>query len=66
MKPQWSTAPEWANYIAQDKNGVWHWFEREPHRGPREWFKKYGSYMLEASFNWEHSLEEKPKNDTAS
>ena len=29
-KPDWKGAPEWANYLAQDMNGVWYWFEFEP------------------------------------
>ena len=26
----WSKAPEWANYIAMDKDGEWWWFASEP------------------------------------
>ena len=29
-KPDWSEAPEWARYLAQDKDGPWYWFEYEP------------------------------------
>ena len=29
-KPDWSEAPEWARYLAQDKDGEWYWFECEP------------------------------------
>lgn len=30
MKPSWSTAPEWAKYLAMDYDGSWCWFEEEP------------------------------------
>lgn len=30
MKPDWSLAPEWANYMAQDKDGEWRVFENMP------------------------------------
>lgn len=30
MKPDWKYAPEWANWLAQNGDGVWGWYEREP------------------------------------
>lgn len=30
IKPEWKTAPEWANYVAMDACGKWFWFENEP------------------------------------
>lgn len=30
MKPDWKDAPEWANYMARDKDGEWRVFEVEP------------------------------------
>lgn len=30
MKPDWKDAPEWANYLAMDKDGEWYWFSSEP------------------------------------
>ena len=29
-KPSWDDAPEWANWIAQDYNGEWYFFEDKP------------------------------------
>lgn len=33
-KPSWESAPEWANYLAQDGAGItdgcWHWYKRTP------------------------------------
>lgn len=28
---QWVKPPEWANFLAMDKNGTWAWFENEPY-----------------------------------
>lgn len=33
-KPDWSKAPDWANYLAQDGCGLWYWFEVEPYPNP--------------------------------
>lgn len=30
MKPSWSDAPEWANWLAMDEDGRWYWFEHQP------------------------------------
>ena len=32
MKPSWSDAPEWANWLAKDESGEWYWYENEPTR----------------------------------
>ena len=29
-KPNWTDAPEWAQWLAQDSDGEWYWFEEEP------------------------------------
>ncbi len=30
MKLDWIDAPAWANWLAMDASGVWHWFQHEP------------------------------------
>lgn len=30
MKPDWKGAPEWANWLAMDGDGMWFWHEYEP------------------------------------
>ena len=30
MKPSWSDAPEWANWLAMDENNEWFWYKSEP------------------------------------
>lgn len=38
MKPQWSDAPKWAEWLAMDGDGWWNWFELEPEwDGEAEW-----------------------------
>ena len=33
MKPDWKDAPEWAQWLAMDRDGKWTWFEDEPIAG---------------------------------
>lgn len=30
MKPDWKDSPEWAQWLAQDSDGDWYWYELEP------------------------------------
>lgn len=30
MKPNWQTAPTWANYAAQEASGTWYWYSHCP------------------------------------
>ena len=30
MKPDWKDAPEWAEWLAMDEDGLWGWFEKQP------------------------------------
>lgn len=30
MKPNWSVAPEWANFAAQEMSGSYYWHEARP------------------------------------
>lgn len=29
-RPDWKDAPEWANWVAQDGDGEWWWFQNKP------------------------------------
>lgn len=31
VKPDWNSAPEWANWWAVDADGLAHWYANEPH-----------------------------------
>lgn len=33
----WSRAPNWAEWVAMDKDGRWHWYEDEPRPGDASW-----------------------------
>lgn len=62
MKPSWNDAPEWAQYLAADKDGEWYWYEREPEPGQTafipESFTEVGFAPL---LNWRDSLESRPE-----
>lgn len=64
MKPDWSYAPEWAQFLAQDLDGVWYWYEDEPiiaYPGDAGW--SYGGRSRKAglsSSGWDQSLERRP------
>lgn len=32
MKPDWKDAPEWANWLAEDSNNGWFWYEFKPEK----------------------------------
>lgn len=43
MTPHWIDAPEWANWLAQDEDGQWHWFQDKPEAMPcGEWLTLTG------------------------
>ena len=48
MKPNWSDAPEWAEYVAKDGDSGWWWYDEEPKwhewasEGEGEWQTRYG------------------------
>ena len=53
-KPSWKDAPEWANYLSQDSDRLWWWFENKPvyKEVTRVWDNgedTYGHYTLAAS-----------------
>lgn len=65
MKPDWSTAPDWANYLAKDSNGQWYWFEKKPLLSMMFWIVNPSndgkSEIVSEDSWWRNSLEEKPK-----
>lgn len=64
-KPSWNDAPEWANYLAQDYDGTWVWYEYRPK--PIEesnYFSCWkGKFLKVSSDNtdWKKTLEKRPK-----
>jgi hypothetical protein len=74
MKPSWNDAPEWAQWLAQDKNGLWNWFEIEPYPYIETWCFEYshGTKSYKAASNksprhinkdWQSTLEKRPQTD---
>jgi hypothetical protein len=67
--PQWSKAPTWANWRAQDENGAWWWFSHEPNYRASiyfgfEWQSSYNLKFIrqgKPNSNWRETLEKRPE-----
>jgi len=57
MKPNWKDAPEWARYLAQNKNGTWCWYENEPYRDFDMWKNIGGKCTQCTAEGWGHTLD---------
>lgn len=61
MKPNWKDAPSWSNFVAQDENGDWWWYEYEPIIEDGNWDRSEGRYTKAfSSGGWKESLEARP------
>lgn len=59
-KPDWKDAPEWAQYLAQDADGDWYWYEQLPYASFEGWSPD-GKHQLAAVFDtWQDTLEGRP------
>lgn len=62
MKPDWKDAPDWANYLACDDDGKWHWYAMRPYYEgcAKQWITE-GQYELANSYaEGNGTLEGKP------
>lgn len=62
IKPDWKNAPEWAEYLAQNEDGTWTFFENEPFAYDYEWRQVHGKkqwHYVDIE-NWTESLETRP------
>ena len=61
-KPEWSEAPEWAQYLAQDADGEWYWFELQPSKESEYWFLAscVGQSQRVFAEPWTRTLEPRP------
>lgn len=59
-KPKWEDAPEWAAYVAMDKDGVWYWYEHKPDVDDYQWDPKGGKAMQADCDDWRETLEQRP------
>jgi hypothetical protein len=66
MKPSWNDAPEWANYLAMDEDGLWCWHEEKPDK-KKDCFWESGGKMelVREKIYWGDSLEERPNKQRA-
>lgn len=60
-KPNWKEAPEWANYLAQDADGAWYWYEDEPKIEGNQWIVESGrdDEADHSNLNWKETLEKR-------
>lgn len=59
MKPDWKDAPNWANWLAMDKDGEWWWFENEPELR-ESWWEPGCGHLRKADmdyYSWTGTLE---------
>jgi hypothetical protein len=64
-KPDWKDAPEWANYLAMDSDGLWAWHEKKPFVAgfATVWLSRdYGQVAIayKPHNTWHETLEERP------
>lgn len=70
-KPSWDVAPEWASFIAMDKDGEWCWHETEPYLDHWEYVWCSDGNQTHASteinpekiLEWKESVERRPCAD---
>jgi hypothetical protein len=68
-KPSWENAPDWANFVAMDSDGIWWWYGGRPEKLKDIWQASSINEMAEpidgilGGADWEESLEERPSDD---
>jgi hypothetical protein len=61
MTPNWSDAPEWANFVAMDTYGDWWWFEDEPWPGEDMWHDTNGRMTFAMNgMGWRDTKQSRP------
>jgi len=61
MKPSWDDAPEWAQWLAKDKDGTWYWYEYQPIVAHGQWYMtEDGRWEAVITDSWNDSLEPRP------
>lgn len=64
MKPEWSNAPAWANFLAMDESGHWYWYKNEPCPVDGHWrADDHGMWAEQSDREWRHTLEGRPERD---
>jgi hypothetical protein len=60
MKPDWATAPDWAQWVAQDDDGSWWWFQTEPENVDGLWVADGDEELALAAPDRSDTKESKP------
>jgi hypothetical protein len=65
--PDWSQAPEWANYVAMDADGEWFWYSEEPTIVDNVWIPDGGHHIYAGTTDspWTSSLSTRPNSKGA-
>lgn len=70
MKPDWSTAPKWAQWWARDKCGASWWFSQAPFTHSRRpewvgvWEMQCDKVDLEDVPDWKSTLTKRPQEES--
>lgn len=62
-KPSWDDLPIEAEWLAQDKDGDWYWYDGIPKPWTSMWYHVGNSdfvYRGEENHNWKSTLEKRP------
>jgi len=63
-KPDWKDAPEWAQFVAQDEDGGWWWYECEPDQSSGVWSHNRTGGRVQGAVirvsGWKETLEARP------
>lgn len=66
-KPDWDDAPEWAEWLAQDADGSWWWYESQPQQGSDEWSpmlsRFYKPHDAIKTIDWKNTMEKRPTHE---
>ena len=60
MKPDWSKAPEWANYWAQDADGRCRWHAQKPVQWEQRWDSNMEFSDITVCPDWMNSFQQRP------
>jgi hypothetical protein len=61
MKPSWKDAPEWANWLAMDRDGTWYWYQNRPNKVIDGFWPSEGRWEFCDTETLELILEKRPE-----
>ncbi len=65
MKPSWKDAPDWAQWLAMDEDGQWHWYSDKPYYSDSwcMWNTEKQYEKCNDVVSWERTLQERPEDE---